>query len=155
MRITNYKAISRAIIILSVVFVVALAAGTWVTRAQSTVPQPPAGFCHDASALSGDQAQGFLSAPSGNGQFACGVFDVCGWGTINVDLVQYPKCTTTNLTVLCMNDNGQWVNNTVENVGVSSDGKIVTFDVTQHKTCALFPAGSTPNDLKGPVISGN
>jgi len=147
------RALLRTSIILTLVFAIALAAGAWVTSAAGTVPEPGEGYCHDAGPLSGDEAAAFISAASGNGQHACGVFNVCGWGNINVPLQEYPGCQTTNLTVLCMNDHGQWVSNTVSNVGVAPDGSFVDFDVVQHKTCALFPAGSTPNNLQGGVIS--
>lgn len=145
--------LTRSIVVLAIIFGVALAAGTWVTSAAGTVPEPGEGLCHEASPFSGDEAATLLTTSSGNGQHACGVFNVCGWGNITVPLQEYPGCKTTNLTVLCMNDNGQWVNNTVSNVGVAPDGSFVDFDVVQHKTCALFPAGSTPNNLQGGVIS--
>ena len=72
---------------------------------------------------------------SNDGNPACGVFDVQGWGAKTVDLAAYPTCEGA-VSVLCLDGEGQWTGDTISNF--VQDGTVVTFMSSQHGTCAFF-----------------
>jgi hypothetical protein len=79
------------------------------------------------------------------GKLPCGVFDVLQWGHRVALLMDYPACTPPDLTVLCLNENGEWTADNVSEVtvhGATADeppeAGTVAFQVTQHGTCGIF-----------------
>lgn len=71
----------------------------------------------------------------------CGIFTVTEWGRKTILFADYPACGsfTPDLTVACLRVDGAWTADQVHNIIYSSDGKQLSFDVTQHGHCGLFP----------------
>jgi hypothetical protein len=135
------RSVPRAVVLVAIVLGVALVGGIWKANAQSS----SGGVCMDAAPLSESAAQPFLGAQGPNGHSPCGVFSVCSHGSKSIAVQDYPSCAGAgqNLTVYCMNGQGAWTNAAVSNVSVAADGSTVTFVVSQHGTCGLFPDGTT------------
>jgi hypothetical protein len=79
------------------------------------------------------------------GKLPCGVFDVLQWGHSVALLMDYPACTPPDLTVLCLNENGEWIADNVSGVTVHAatiteppEAGTVAFQVAQHGTCGIF-----------------
>jgi hypothetical protein len=79
------------------------------------------------------------------GKLPCGVFDVLKWGHRVALLMDYPACTPPNLTVMCLNENGEWTADNVSEVTVHAatateppEAGTVAFQVAQHGTCGIF-----------------
>lgn len=79
------------------------------------------------------------------GMLPCGVFDVLKWGHRVALLMDYPACEPPDLTVLCLNEAGEWTADNVSDVTVHAatadeppEAGTVAFQVSQHGTCGIF-----------------
>jgi hypothetical protein len=143
----------RAAVVLVIVLAVALVGGTWVTQAQSgTIPD--VGVCGPYDLVTPlFEPAALLGIEGPNGQLPCGLMYVCAHGhkVVGVNPDQ-TNCVPygTNLTVYCMNDQGEWTAQEVYNVSLWPDASLGEFDVYQHGYCAWFPTGGTA--VQGGVI---
>lgn len=88
--------------------------------------------------LSGAEAEGDLANKLPNGNAACGVFNVHGFGNRIATLADYPACTAPSYKVLCLDGSAHW-QATATDVSLSPDKKQVFFTSNQEGTCGLFP----------------
>lgn len=89
--------------------------------------------------MSAAQQAPYLEVTNGEGVMPCGVFDVNGWGRKYVGLADFPACTPPDLTVMCLNDEREWVADTVSDIYLRPDGAELDFTSSQHGICGFFP----------------
>lgn len=90
--------------------------------------------------LSDAEAAPYLSVDSDDYGAPCGVFDVNGWGRKYVGLGDFPACTPPDLTVMCLNGEGEWIADNVSSIVVREDGAELDFTSSQHGLCGIFEA---------------
>jgi hypothetical protein len=73
------------------------------------------------------------------GAVPCGMFDVGGWGHRVADLKQFPACTPPDLTVYCLDEDGNWTQDDISGIVASAENNTVAFQSGQHGVCGIFP----------------
>lgn len=107
-----------------------------------------------------------LTVPNADGVLACAAFPVDGWGpvsvdftprTVNVTFADFPSCAAyaPNITAACLTDTGTWTDSETHNVRPYPDGTGISFEVTQHGHCGLFPTVPVVAPLTAtPAVTG-
>lgn len=87
-----------------------------------------------------DASRAEMAFVNANGDAPCGIGQT-KWGFQIFQMGDYPGCTEggANLTVLCLNGDGQWVADNVAEVSASEGA--ISFTSTGEGICGLFPAG--------------
>jgi hypothetical protein len=80
-----------------------------------------------------------MNQPGPNGAVPCGMFDVGGWGHRVADLKQFPACTPPDLTVYCLDEDGNWTQGDLSGIVASVENNTVAFQSGQHGVCGIFP----------------
>ena len=85
------------------------------------------------------------SLPNDDGVLPCGIADIANWGLNMVyDLTvheEYAACLPymPDVTVLCLDTEGNWSDTHISNMRPAADGKTVHVDISQHGLCGIFP----------------
>jgi hypothetical protein len=87
-------------------------------------------------------ANGAYHLTDDSGNLPCGLADVPNFGLRIFDLETFDACQTfaPDLTVYCLNGEGQWIGDNVSDVAISLEEHSVSFTVAQLGTCGMFPA---------------
>ena len=116
----------------------------WVFPDGGSVPTP---VCIDCAAVNPyltplPPENGAYSLPNSSGNLPCGLADVPSFGLRIFDLETFPECQpfVSDLTVYCLNGEGQWISDNVSDVVVSLEEHSVSFIVVQLGTCGVFPS---------------
>ena len=115
------------------------ATGTMVVRRIFAVPGERLVPYTGIHLQSADLVAPYLGVANDDGVKPCGVFDVNGWGRKYIGLGDFPACTPPDLTVMCFNDEGKWVEGTAKDVYLRPDGAELDFISSQHGICGIFP----------------
>jgi len=121
------------LVVVSGLALVALAA-----CAGSQTPAPPT-TNPSVTPITGSEAEELLKIKSSDGVAPCGVFNVNGHGSKDVPLASFPDCAADFYSVLCLNEQAQWIATYVKEFGISPDGKVAHFTSAQDGICGLFP----------------
>lgn len=161
----QFGVLLRAGIASFAVFGIALTGGKWVASAEGTIPLPPSGpttttgWDQDSSELPEEVQQSLQSWFS---YFAnenpCAFFET-HWGQVRVPLDNLEACQAAqgNVTVRCLTSDGTLTQDTVKNVGVSSDGSRLMLDIftEQGGTCGVFvQPGAGSLSISPGIIAG-
>jgi hypothetical protein len=127
-RVVNGAPVLGLALIVVMVLVAACGGGEPATEETDVFLQP----------LPADRAEMLIAGPGG--AMPCGIAEA-GWGyhTFRVDDFQGCGQLLPNLTVYCLNGEGQWSPANVSNVDISTDTNTVAFEVQQDGICGLFP----------------
>ncbi|MCC6905446.1 MAG: hypothetical protein IT326_06340 [Anaerolineae bacterium] len=81
--------------------------------------------------------------PDAAGRRPCAAFDLDGWGAKSLIYEEFPACPVTTpapvFSVECLTEQGAWTAAEVHNVTADPSGLFMSFEVTQHGRCAVFP----------------
>lgn len=141
-RLVTFRVISHPTTLLAIVLIAA-AGAILADAGPPTVGSSEAGT--GVTQLTGSDAEHWLTAPGPNGNLPCGLFDTGGHGPKVITLIDYPQCVGVELTIFCLDGEGQWHSETISDLSVTPIIRELRFYSHQHGTCGIFPA-----DINGP-----
>lgn len=129
--------IKRALQTSATIGIIVLAAAVVSACAQSAEEEPSVPENPYVIPLPQDSGEMTVTLPGGI--VPCGAGTVETWGHRIFRLSEYPDCEaySPNLTVYCMDGEGNWTDDSVSDVAVGADE--VSFEAMQTGVCALFP----------------